>query len=172
MALKKFRGKYWATVFIEVEFDAVDLADAEEIMDGYPENKADIQFREINGIEERSDFEVEEPLNADVRGLPIEMGKHTVKVDALINVAAGLQWDSGFGEAYLDRFDVRQTPTRIEVCDWLQKKPFYADSVQIEGVDKLLGMMGHIQAEVATAEIKQVAEEHGYHCMVLEVDAQ
>jgi len=115
--MKKFRGKYWGTVYREVEFEATDLADAQDIMDGFPCNEGDIQFKEINGVEECSDFEVAEPLNADVRDLPIEMGKHTVKVDALINVAAGLAWDSGFGTAYLDKFDVRTTPTRIEVYD-------------------------------------------------------
>ena len=169
--MKKFRGKYWGTVYREVEFEATDLADAQDIMDRFPCNEGDIQFKEINGVEECSDFEVAEPLNADVRDLPIEMGKHTVKVDALINVAAGLAWDSGFGTAYLDKFDVRTTPTRIEVYDWLNAS-FYFDAMQRDAVDSLLGMMGHIQAEVATAEIKKVAEEHGYHCMVLEVDAQ
>ena len=64
MALQKFRGKYWATVFVEVEFEAIDEIDADEMMDGYPGNDGDIRFKEINGVEERSDYEVK-PL-ADV----------------------------------------------------------------------------------------------------------
>ena len=34
--MKTYRGKYWATLYIEVEFQATDDADADEIMDGYP----------------------------------------------------------------------------------------------------------------------------------------
>ena len=177
MAKQKFRGKYWATLFIEVEFEAADLEDAQEIMDGFPCNKSDIQFKETNGVEERSDFEVEpleaepEPLNADVRDLPITMGEHTVKVDALINVAAELDWDAPFGGFYLDRFDIHKTPLLSDIEAWLLDTG-YNEIVNAEQANKLLGMMGHIQAEVATAEIKQVADEHGYHCMVLEVDAK
>ena len=56
----KFRGKYWATVYREVEFEATDERDADEMMDGFPCNERDIRFKEINGIEERSDYEVEQ----------------------------------------------------------------------------------------------------------------
>ena len=178
MAKQKFRGKYWATLFIEVEFEAADLEDAQEIMDGFPCNKGDIQFKETNGVEERSDFEVEpvevepvEILNADVRDLPITMGEHTVRVGALINVAAGLPHDDSFGEFYLDRFEIGKKPSMAELTAWLVEQDLDT-VVKTEQANKLLGMMGHIQAEVATAEIKKVADEHGYHCMVLEVDAK
>ena len=64
----KFRGKYWATLFIEVEFQATDEVDADKIMDGYPGNDGDIQFKEVNGVEERSDYEVEQVDDAEDDG--------------------------------------------------------------------------------------------------------
>ena len=110
-------------------------------------------------------------LNADLRDLPIEIAGHTVTVDALINVAVGLAWDMAFGAEYLNRFDLRQMPSLDELNEWLSTHADgeYAEMIDTEHRQILLDRMGRIQAEIATAEIKKMADEMGCHCMVLEV---
>ena len=116
----------------------------------------------------------EKVLNADLRYLPIEVAGHKVTVDALINVAVGLEWDMAFGVEYLNRFDLRETPTLNDLNEWLSVHADgeYAKMIDTEHRQILLDRMGRIQAELVTAEIRQMADEKGFHCMVLEVNTK
>ena len=111
-----------------------------------------------------------ERLNAEAREVPITLGEHTTTIAELINVAAGLEYNMGFGDAYLDRFPIEKTPSPREICDWLEGTE-YALMVDTEEVKSLLGLMGKIRAELATAQIKAKADELGFNMMVLEVPA-
>ena len=46
----------------------------------------------------------EKVLNADIRYLPIEVAGHKVTVDALINVAVGLEWGHGIRRRVSESF--------------------------------------------------------------------
>ena len=116
----------------------------------------------------------DEILNVDVRELPITIGEHTVTVAQLINVAVGLDCDMAFGTEYLNRFDIRRTPTASEVLAWINEPLYaeYADMIEAEAVDQLVDLLGKIQAEIAVAEIKAKAESMGFAVSVIEVDAR
>ena len=170
--MKTYRGKYWATLFIEVEFEATDLKDANDIMDRYPCNKGDIQFKEVNGIEERSEYEVTEAppiLNAEVRDLKIEIGGHTATIAELINVAAGLECDLAFGTEYLNRFPIDKKPSADELAMWIDETGDYGDFIDADQQRSLLDLMGRIQSEVVIAKLKQAAESMGVAVMDIEV---
>ena len=113
----------------------------------------------------------EKVLNADLRELPIEIAGHTVTVDVLINVAAGLEHDLAFGAEYMNHFDVRSNPPLDELDQWLSTYADgeYGEMIRPQHRSVFLDRMGNVQAEVATAEIKAMAEKMGFHCMVLEV---
>ena len=116
----------------------------------------------------------EKVLNADIRDLPIEIGGHKVSVAMLINVAAGLEYDLAFGAEYMNQFDVKSNPSLDELNEWLSTYADgeYGEMILPEQRPVFLDRMGKVQAEVATAEIKQMADEMGFHCMVLEVGAK
>ena len=113
----------------------------------------------------------EKVLNADLRELPIEIGGHTVSVAMLVNVAAGLEYDLAFGAEYMNRFDVRSNPTLDELNEWLSTHADgeYGEMIHPDQRAIFLDRMGNVQAEIATAEIKAMADKMGFHCMVLEV---
>lgn len=169
--MKTYRGKYWATLYIEVEFQATDDADADEIMDGFPCNKAEIQFKEINGVEERSDYEVAEAeiLNADVRDLTITLGGQSATIAELINVAAGLECDLAFGSEYLNRFPMDSIPQVNEFVDWLESTGDYADWFSPENTKQLYSLLPRILNEIVIAKVKAKAESMGIAVTEIEV---
>ncbi len=113
-------------------------------------------------------------LNADVRELPITIGEHTVTVAELVNVAVGLDSDMAFGTEYLNRFDIRQTPTVDDVCAWINEPLYaeYTDMIDKQAVGSLIDLLGKIQAEIAVAEIRAKAESMGFAVSVIEVPFQ
>lgn len=110
-------------------------------------------------------------LNAEVRDLQIHLSGHTVTVDALINVAVGLQWDLGFGTEYLNRFEIMQTPTADDVLAWINEPLYaeYAEMIRPDSVNALIGLLPRIQFEVSIAQIRRECEAMGVAVMEIEV---
>ena len=113
----------------------------------------------------------DKPLNADVRDLQIHLSGHKVTVDALINVAVGLEWDLAFGTEYLNRFEIMETPTADEILAWI-KEPLYAEYTEMispDSVNALIELMPRIQFEVSIAQIRAECEAMGVAAMEIEV---
>ena len=115
----------------------------------------------------------DEILNSDVRNLPIHISGHKVTVDALINVAAGLEWDLAFGTEYLNRFDIMKTPSLDEVLAWINEPLYaeYAEMISPDSAAQLLSIMGRIQFEVTIAQIRAECEAKGIAVTEIEVPA-
>ena len=113
----------------------------------------------------------EKILNAEVRDLQIHLSGHKVTVDALINVAVGLQWDLAFGTEYLNRFDIMNTPTQAEILAWISEPLYaeYAEMISPDSVNALIELMPRIQFEVSVAQIRRECEAMGVAVMEIEV---
>ena len=113
----------------------------------------------------------DKPLNAEVRDLQIHLSGHKVTVDALINVAVGLEWDLAFGSEYLNRFDIMKTPMADEILAWINEPLYaeYAEMISPDSVAQLLSLMPRIQFEVSVAQIRHECEAMGVAVMEIEV---
>ena len=76
---RKFRGKYWYSGYVQVEFEAENIGAAQDIMIEYPCNKGEVSFTELNSVEHMIDSEATEVTDDDA----LESGIQTEPVEPL-----------------------------------------------------------------------------------------